>query len=81
MAAGRRIACPLLALWSAEGALASWYADEGGPLALWRQWCNDVRGGPVTGGHFFPEEHPCETAAALEAFFHGGADPPERSSG
>jgi haloacetate dehalogenase len=69
MAAGRRIACPLLALWSAEGALASWYADEGGPLALWRQWCSDAQGGPVKGGHFFPEEYPGETAAALKAFF------------
>jgi haloacetate dehalogenase len=73
MAAGRRIACPLLALWSAEGALASWYTDEGGPLALWRPWCSDVRGGPVKGGHFFPEEFPRETAAALKAFF-GGED-------
>jgi haloacetate dehalogenase len=69
MAAGRKIGCPLLALWSGEGALASWYTDEGGPLALWRTWCDDVRGGPVRGGHFFPEEHPGETAAALLAFF------------
>jgi haloacetate dehalogenase len=74
-AAGRRIACPLLALWSGEGALATWYADEGGPLAIWRQWASDVQGGPVAGGHFFPEEHPHETAAALRAFFsiRGGA--------
>ena len=70
LAAGRRITCPLLALWSAQGGLEKWYADEGGPLALWRAWADDVRGGPIDGGHFFPEESPRETAAALQAFFH-----------
>jgi haloacetate dehalogenase len=74
MALGRRIVCPLLALWSAEGGLATWYEDEGGPLQLWRQWCDDVSGHPVDGGHFFPEEHPAETAATLEMFFGGDAD-------
>jgi haloacetate dehalogenase len=69
LAAGRRTVCPLLALWSAEGGLASWYADEGGPLALWRAWADDVRGGPMAGGHFFPEEAPRETAAVLRDFF------------
>ncbi|YBV97920.1 alpha/beta hydrolase [Phyllobacteriaceae bacterium JZ32] len=68
LAAGRRITCPTLALWSAEGGLAKWYADEGGPLRLWRDWADDVRGGPIPGGHFFPEERPRETAAALAAF-------------
>ncbi|MGX5842488.1 alpha/beta fold hydrolase [Mesorhizobium sp. ArgA1] len=66
---GRRIKCPLLALWSGEGGLQNWYADEGGPLAIWRQWADSVEGGPVKGGHFFPEEHPEETAAALSKFF------------
>lgn len=68
-AAGRRIRCPTLALWSATGPLASWYAAEGGPLAIWRDWCDDLSGRPVDGGHFFPEEHPGATAAALTAFF------------
>lgn len=68
--AGRRITCPLLALWSDEGALADWYDDAGGPLGLWRQWADDVCGGPVAGGHLFPEEHPAATAASLRAFLH-----------
>ena len=67
--AGRRISCPVLALWSSTGPLSTWYADEGGPLALWRELADDVTGRPVDGGHFFPEEHPQETAAALAAFF------------
>ncbi len=68
-AAGRRIACPLLALWSADGALATWYADAGGPLALWREWSDDARGHPLEAGHFFPEEAPGQTADALSCFF------------
>ena len=68
--AGRRIACPVLALWSGRGPLNSWYAGVGGPLALWRGWANDVRGGPLDGGHFFPEEIPQRTAQELRSFFH-----------
>jgi haloacetate dehalogenase len=67
-AEGRKIACPTLALWSGAGALAHWYEDAGGPLAIWRRWCDDVTGRAVAGGHFFPEERPAETAAALSRF-------------
>jgi haloacetate dehalogenase len=66
---GRRIACPVLALWSRRGPLDAWYTEAGGPLALWRAWADDVRGRPVDAGHFFPEEIPDETAQALAAFF------------
>jgi haloacetate dehalogenase len=67
--AGRRIRCPLLALWSGRGPLSCWYAGEGGPLSVWRELADEVTGGPVDGGHFFPEEHPLETASTLGAFF------------
>src|SRR5438105_831163 len=66
---GRRIACPLLALWSGRGPLNAWYADAGGPLALWRAWADDVQGQALDAGHFFPEEIPDETAGALTRFF------------
>jgi haloacetate dehalogenase len=69
MHAGRRITAPLLALWSRNGPLGSWYADLGGPLAIWRQWADDARGKPMDGGHFFPEEKPDETAEELRRFF------------
>lgn len=65
---GHRIACPVLALWSAEGGLASWYEDADGPLGIWRNWAEDVRGHAVEGGHFFPEEHPAATARAITDF-------------
>jgi haloacetate dehalogenase len=67
--AGRRIACPLLVLWSGSGPLNSWYEDAGGPLALWRSWADDVSGAPFDGGHFFPEEMPDRTAETLRRFF------------
>jgi haloacetate dehalogenase len=69
--AGRRLAGPVLALWSSAGPLGSWYANAGGPLALWRPWCTTLQGRPVDGGHFFPEERPSETAHQLERFFAG----------
>jgi haloacetate dehalogenase len=66
--AGRRIACPTLVLWSAAGALDTWYEAAGGPLGIWRDWAADVTGRPIAGGHFFPEENAAETLAALRAF-------------
>jgi haloacetate dehalogenase len=66
---GRRIACPLLVLWSGRGPLGSWYAEAGGPLALWRAWADDVCGEALEGGHFFPEEFPERTADELISFF------------
>jgi haloacetate dehalogenase len=66
---GRRIACPVLALWTAEGPVGDWYAEEGGPIALWSAWAEDVRGHAVNAGHFFPEETPEQTAEALNRFF------------
>jgi haloacetate dehalogenase len=68
-ASGRRIVCPLLALWSAQGALNTWYVEESGPIALWRAWGDDVQGCALNAGHFFPEEAPEQTADALNRFF------------
>jgi haloacetate dehalogenase len=60
----RRIACPVLALWSHTGALANWYQ----PLEVWGAWCDQVRGGPVRAGHFLPEEAPDQTTRHLLEF-------------
>jgi haloacetate dehalogenase len=69
---GRAIACPLLALWSADGALDTWYAEDSGPLGLWRAWSDNVQGHALKAGHFFPEEAPEETVEALKRFFGDG---------
>jgi haloacetate dehalogenase len=75
--AGREITRPVLALWSEQGPLSTWYTDQGGPLVLWRDFADDVDGHPVAGGHFFPEEHPDETAQALRQFFAAAVTPLE----
>ena len=67
--AGRRIACPFLVLWSDRGPLAQWYSEVGGAVGIWQAWADDVRGIPVAAGHFFPEEIPQATVAALSSFF------------
>ncbi|WP_242903479.1 alpha/beta fold hydrolase [Actinomadura terrae] len=59
-----RIACPVLALWSATGAVAAWYD----PLEIWRTWADDLRGAALPCGHFLPEEAPAETTRHLLDF-------------
>jgi haloacetate dehalogenase len=66
--AGRTITCPVLALWAEGSSLDTWYADAGGPLGILRQWAPNVSGRAVRGGHFFPEQNPDDTIAALREF-------------
>ncbi|MFC0032580.1 alpha/beta fold hydrolase [Micromonospora chaiyaphumensis] len=61
----RRIECPVLFLWSQRGQVAKLYDD---PLGIWREWSDDVRGGPVPVGHFIPEEAPEQTTRQLLDF-------------
>jgi haloacetate dehalogenase len=68
-ARGHRIGCPLFALWSAGGAVDTWYAEQGGALALWRDYAREVQGHRIDGGHFFPEQNPVQTLEALDGFF------------
>jgi haloacetate dehalogenase len=60
-----RIACPLLALWGARGALPAWYDV----LAVWRDWADVVEGRALDCGHYLAEEAPEETSAELLEFF------------
>lgn len=75
LAKGRRIECPLLVLWSGNGALGSFYEHDGGPLAIWRNWARDVCGEALPWGHFFPEEAPAATARLLLDFLLIPEDP------
>jgi haloacetate dehalogenase len=65
-AAGRKIECPMLALWGATGIPP---AAETGPLATWREWATDVRGAAIDCGHYLPEESPDAVSKALIEFF------------
>jgi haloacetate dehalogenase len=65
-AAGKKINCPVLAIWGAGGLPASAELD---PLACWRDWASDLRGFAIESGHYVPEENPAATAQALLEFF------------
>ncbi|MCP1751010.1 alpha/beta fold hydrolase [Bradyrhizobium elkanii] len=64
----RKIACPMLHLWSAGGPLDTFYEEDGGALGIWRRWAENVQGQAIKGGHFFPEENPTETTELLTKF-------------
>lgn len=68
IAAGRQIACPLLALWGTSGIAPG----AGTPLDVWRRWAPQAEGDGMTGGHFLAEENPDGTLAALLPFLQGG---------
>lgn len=65
VAAGEKIAAPLLVLWGEKGMVGRAFD----PLAVWRDYAADVRGHGLPCGHFLPEEAPEETLAALLGFF------------
>jgi haloacetate dehalogenase len=66
--AGRRITCPVLALWARRGFLEGHYDV----LEVWRGWADDVEGRAIDSGHYIPEEAPEETLAEVRAFFGEG---------
>jgi haloacetate dehalogenase len=53
-AAGRTIACDLLALWGADGVIEKCFDA----LAEWRPWAPQVSGGALPCGHYIAEEAP-----------------------
>lgn len=65
--AGKKITCPLLALWGNKGNLEEWYDV----LEVWRGWAEDVRGKSIDSGHYIPEEAPEDTLAEVRVFFDG----------
>jgi haloacetate dehalogenase len=68
-AAGRRVTCPTLVLWSSRDDLEELHGD---PRLIWAGWTSDLRGGgPIDSGHHMAEEAPDELAAALIPFLSG----------
>ena len=62
--AGRRVRCPLLALWGAQGVIERCFK----PLDDGRRVADDVRGRALPGGHYLAEECPDELTEELERF-------------
>ena len=61
--AGKKITVPMCALWGTAG-----IPGASGPLAIWKEWANDVTGAPIDSGHFVCEENPDDTAKAMLDF-------------
>jgi haloacetate dehalogenase len=65
VAAGRKVACPLLALWGDKGVVNRMFD----PVRDWGAVAVDVRGKALPSGHFLAEEAPDETLGELRRFF------------
>ena len=77
-AAGRRVRCPTLVAWSLHDDLEELWGD---PLAIWRDWADDVRGATIDSGHHMAEEAPEQLAAVLGDFFSARASSSESAAG
>lgn len=61
---GRKITCPMLALWGQQGAVGKCFD----PMAEWQTLASDVRGKALECGHYIPEEAPDALLAEVGAF-------------
>jgi len=67
--AGRKIDCPLLLLWGANGGVGR----NQNSMEIWPRYASDIRAGKaLPSGHYVNEEAPEETYAELRAFFRDG---------
>lgn len=68
---GRKLACPVLALWGANTAkVPGWQTGKKlNMLSAWRERANSVSGKSLDCGHFIPEEKPEELLEELVDFF------------
>lgn len=60
----RKITCPMLALWGANGIVGRKYDV----LAVWRERATKVSGKALPSGHWFPEDLPDDTLAEVRKF-------------
>lgn len=63
-AAGRKLACPVLVLWSESEQKARSIL----PLDTWSRWAANVTGKGLPGGHLLPEDAPDEVLTSLQDF-------------
>ncbi|HEX4594123.1 MAG TPA: alpha/beta hydrolase, partial [Bryobacteraceae bacterium] len=61
---GRKVECPLLALWAANGAMGKMYDV----LATWKERAANASGKGLPGGHSLQETTPEQTLAEIRAF-------------
>jgi haloacetate dehalogenase len=64
-AAGVKITCPTLVLWSEHDDLEDLHGD---PLAIWTNWTDELSGHRIDSGHHMAEDNPKALADALASF-------------
>ncbi|MCC8393832.1 alpha/beta hydrolase [Paraburkholderia sp. MMS20-SJTR3] len=67
LAAGRKLTCPVLVLWSER----EQQARSGLPIDAWSRWATNVTGKGLPGGHLLPEDAPNEVLTSLNNFLVG----------
>lgn len=67
LAAGRKLTCPVLVLWSER----EQQARSRLPLDAWSRWAANVTGQGLPGGHLLPEDAPNEVLTQLQPFLVG----------
>jgi haloacetate dehalogenase len=65
---GKVVDCPVLAVWGEHGKMHTLFDV----IATWKAKAADVRGGPLSCGHFIPEEAPDELLRVLLPFLRQG---------
>ncbi|MFM0378968.1 alpha/beta hydrolase [Paraburkholderia strydomiana] len=65
--AGRKLACPVLVLWSESEQKARSIL----PLDTWSRWAANVTGKGLPGGHLLPEDAPDQVLTSLQDFLVG----------
>jgi haloacetate dehalogenase len=64
-AAGKKVDCPTLLLWSERDDLLELFGD---PRSIWRAWADDLQADSIDCGHHMAEEAPAELAEKLRRF-------------
>lgn len=65
-AAGRKLACPALVLWSEREQVTR----NTSPIETWSKWAPNVTGRGLPGGHLLPEDAPQEVLSVLNNFLN-----------
>lgn len=61
---GRRVSCPGFVMYGADGAMARWFDVP----ATWADRLDRMQSAAIPGGHFFIEQSPQDTLAAVQGF-------------
>jgi haloacetate dehalogenase len=67
-AAGRKVECETLVLWSTDDDMEEIYGDL---VAVWRPWCTQVKGHGIKSTHHIAEQNPQDLANSLQEFLAG----------